>query len=703
MDDLLLEIGTEEIPAGYIEPALAALSQNLLKRLTQARIDCGEARIFGTPRRLTVIIEKLAGRQAPLKTEVLGPPARIGLDDRGNPTVAGIKFAEKVGVDIAKMTTRETEKGAYLCAAKTESGRVTKSILKELLPEVIPAIPFPKTMKWGDQTLQFARPIHSILCLLGKQVVPFMLGNIKSGRYTFGHSFVSPGKIKIDATDQYVDMLQNAHVIVDSALRKERISHEITKAAGSLGGHVLPDPELVDIVNHLVEFPAVVAGTFDKKYLELPREILITAMREHQKYFAVIDSTRKLMPGFIAVNNTPARDMALVAKGHERVLRARLEDAQFFYRGDLETPLDHLVEKLKGVLFQASLGSMYAKVLRVQSVVEFIADAVTSGNDPKVQAAELKQHVSRAAFLCKADLVSQVVGEFPKLQGVMGRVYATVAKESDSVAVAIEEHYRPTYSGGPLPETTPGAILSIADKMDSICGCFNTGLIPTGASDPYALRRQGIGIVQIMLNNGHSFSLSDVIYKSLSLFDKKDGDHIKETVDDVYTFLSNRIANLLMEEGFSRDIISAIVSVSVDHIPNVWRRIRALQSLKEKPDFEPLAIAFKRVVNIIKQAQSKGIYEDDAVVDRRLFQDSSEESLFRVYQDVEDKISKRLKQGLIEAAFLDMASLRGEVDAFFDGVLVMAEDPVLRRNRLALLGSIAALFARLADFSKIST
>lgn len=703
MDDLLLEIGTEEIPAGYIEPALAALSQILLKRLTQARIDHGEARIFNTPRRLTIIIEKVAGRQTPLKTEVLGPPARIGLDDQGNPTVAGVKFAEKVGIDIAKITIRETKKGAYLCAAKTEGGRVTKSILKELLPEIIPTIPFPKTMKWADQTLQFARPIHSILCLLGKQVVPFMIGNIKSGRYTFGHSFVCPDKIKIGATDRYLDTLLNAHVLVDSSLRKERIEREITKAAGNMGGHVLPDPELVDIVNHLVEFPVVVAGTFEKKYLKLPREILITAMREHQKYFAVIDTAKKLMPGFIAVNNTPARDMTLVAKGHERVLRARLEDARFFYRSDLETSLDHWVEKLKGVLFQASLGSMYEKVLRVQSIAEFIADTVISQNDPKVQAAELKHHVSRAAFLCKADLVSQVVGEFPKLQGVMGRVYASVAKEPDPVAVAIEEHYRPTCSGGPLPETTPGAILSIADKMDSICGCFNAGLIPTGTSDPYALRRQGIGIVQIMLSSGYSFSLRDVIYKSLSLFDEKDGDHVKETVDKVYTFLSNRIANLLMEEGFSRDIISAIVSVSVDHIPNVWRRIRALQSLKKKPDFDPLAIAFKRVVNIIKQAQSKGIYEKDAGVERRLFQDPSEESLFRAYQGVEDKISERLKQGLIEAAFLDMASLRGEVDAFFDGVLVMAEDLSLRRNRLALLGSIAALFARLADFSKIST
>ncbi len=428
MDNLLLEIGTEEIPASYIEPALKALARMLTQKLKETRIDYGGTKILGTPRRLAIILENVIGRQRVVKTEILGPPKNVGTDAQGNPTLAAKKFAEKAGVPLNRIAFKETKKGLYLCAVKTERGLSTKTLLKDILPEVILATPFPKAMRWADQRLQFARPIHSILSLLGNQVVSFALGNIKSGRYTFGHRFLHPGKIKVATPDEYVEILRHAHVMVDINERKKNIEQEISKAAGNMGGQLLPDPELVDTVTHLVEFPAVVNGKFDKGFLNLPEEVLITAMREHQKYFAAIDSNKKLLPGFIAVNNTRAKDMGLVAKGHERVLRARLEDARFFYRSDLETSLDHWVEKLKGVLFQASLGSMYEKVLRVQSIAEFIADTVISQNDPKAQAAEFKHNVSRAAFLCKADLVSQVVGEFPKLQGVMGRVYASLAK-----------------------------------------------------------------------------------------------------------------------------------------------------------------------------------------------------------------------------------------------------------------------------------
>lgn len=690
MDTFLLEIGTEEIPAGYIKPALKGLSSLILQSMDDARIEHGKARTFGTPRRLAVEVANVAGKQKRLAVEITGPPEKVGFDKNGAPTLAAKKFAEKLGIPVNSLTIKNTKKGRYLCARKTEKGLATRMLLKSILPDLILSIPFPKTMKWADLTIEFARPTHSILALLGNKVIPFVLGNVKSNRYIFGHSFMSPGRIRLSKPDDYIEILRSNYVLIDPKERKKQIAHGIDKAAGDCGGRVLQDDDLVDIVTNLVEYPAVVSGSFDKEFLELPREILITAMREHQKYFAVIDKENNLMQNFIAVNNTLARDMSLVAKGHERVLRARLKDAQFFYRSDVERPFENLVEKLKGVLFQAGLGTVYDKVMRVQKLVEYLAEVANF--DP-----DFKQKALRAAYLCKADLVSQVVVEFPKLQGVMGRVYATAAGEPDIVASAIEEYYRPTSSGGRLPETETGAILAIADKIDSICGCFITGLIPTGASDPYALRRQGIGIVQIMLEKGFSFSLGKMIAKSLELFGKNRKN--KETEDRVYDFLKDRIAHLLAEEGFSKDTISAIVSVSADHVPNVFNRVRALEKLKAKPDFEPLAISFKRVVNIIKKA---GHFETKDV-DESLFHDECEASLFASYKEVKNKIYYDLDKGYFDQAFLDMALLRDSIDAFFDGVLVMAEDVRIRNNRLALLKNIADLFGLFADFSKIST
>ena len=690
--NLLLEIGTEEIPAGYIEPALNSLSSLILQRMDDTRIDHGEARIFGTPRRLAVEVAAVAGKQNPLTTEVTGPPERIAFDKDNRPTLAAEKFADKIGIPVTGLKVKDTPKGRYLYAKKTERGLATRTILKDFLPDVILSIPFPKTMKWADLTIEFARPIHSILAMLGDKTVSFSLGNIKAGRYTFGHSFVKPGRIKLSSADDYIETLRLADVLVDLEDRKKHVENQIKNAANSLGGCVLTDEELVDIVTNLVEYPAVAAGGFDREFLELPREILITAMREHQKYFAVIDKENNLMPNFIAVNNTPARDMSLVARGHERVLRARLKDAQFFYRSDLKKPFEDMVEKLKGVLFQAKLGSVYDKVLRVQKLVEYLSGVVNFDSN-------LKEKALRAAYLCKADLVSQVVIEFPKLQGVIGRVYAAVCGESDLVASAIEEYYRPVCSGGRLPGTEIGAVLGIADKIDSICGCFITGLIPTGTSDPYALRRQGIGIVQIMLDKGFSFSLSSLISKGLEAFADKGNTEIKEKEVMIYNFLKNRIANLLSEESFSKDVTAAVIAVSIDNIPDVWNRARALENLKKQPGFEQLATVFKRVVNITKKA---GHFQAEEV-DENLFQDECEPSLFASYNEVKNKVSDSLDKGSFDQALLYIASLSDSVDVFFEGVMVMAEDVKIRNNRLSLLKHIADLFGLFADFSKIST
>jgi len=703
METLLLEIGTEEIPAGYIEPALKALAAALHEKLTEARIEHGAVKTFGTPRRLAVGVEKVASKQLPLKTELTGPPAKIGFDESGRPTMAAHKFAEKAGVKVDKLTVKDTSKGAYLCAVKQERGQATHTLLKDILPKIITGTPFPKTMRWANLDIAFARPIHSCLALLGSKVIPFKLGNVSSGRYTYGHYFMKPGKIKIDSTAAYLKRLKNARVLVDLDERRKAVEGEISKAAKKVGGSILADEELLDIVKNLVENPVAVAGKFDQDFLKLPDEVLITAMREHQKYFAVVDASQKLMPYFIAVNNTAARNMKLVAKGHERVLRARLADAQFFYQGDLEVSNDQRIEKLKGVLFQAQLGTMHAKVQRVAKIGKFIAKAVDIGLTEGGRAIELRAQIARAAKLCKADLVSQVVGEFPKLQGIMGRIYAQIGGELTTVSTAIEEHYRPTYSGGPLPVTIAGSILSIADKIDSICGCFSVGLIPTGASDPYALRRQGIGIVQIMNDKGFSFSLRKLIKKSLSQFELKDPGELKELTQKVYTFLQNRIIQLLADQGYAKDAIAAVVAVSIDHVPNIWSHLEALEALKSKPDFEPLAVAFKRVVNILRKSGSLEEQASIGEIKESLFDHKSESALLNAYQKVEKRVSDAMEKGLFEKALLDIATLRGPVDAFFEGVMVLAEDQNVRRNRMALLGHIAALFGNFADFSKLST
>jgi glycyl-tRNA synthetase beta chain len=406
----------------------------------------------------------------------------------------------------------------------------------------------------------------------------------------------------------------------------------------------------------------------------------------------VVDDSGNLMPSFIAVNNTRTKDMNLVATGHERVLRARLSDAQFFFKSDVQESMDEWVERLKGVLFQAKLGSMYEKVQRIQKIAAYLADATEKKEN-------VKQQVLRAAWLCKADLVSQVVYEFPNLQGVMGRNYASIKKEPNAVAVAIEEHYRPTYSGGPLPETEIGGLLSIADKIDSICGFFSVGLTPTGASDAYALRRQGIGIIQIMNDRGFSFSLKKLIEKSLSIYGIKGVKKIKEIADPIYTFIQNRVTYQLIEEGFSKDVIAAIADADTDHVPNVWNRARALQDLKAAADFEPLAIAFKRVVNIIKKADLPAKKK----VDEKLFEHESEKALYSAYKDLKGKVSNHLAKGHFDRALREIAKLRDPVDAFFDGVMVMSKEKKIRNNRLSLLGLISDLFGLFADFSKIST
>jgi glycyl-tRNA synthetase beta chain len=693
MKTLLIEILSEEIPAGYIDPALEAMKNLMADRLAQARIERGAMETYGTPRRLALLVHGVAERQKSITKEVVGPPARAAFDADGKPTKAAEGFANSQGVLLKHLTTKMTDKGEYVCVKKRERGQASFKILRTIIPDVIDAIPFPKSMRWSDLKLVYTRPIHSVIALFDNRVIPFQMENIRSGRRTVGHRFMHPTNINISDPAEYVSALRSAYVLVDVEERTKMVQEQITEAARGLGGDVISDDDLLHINTHLVEYVAVSGGTFDRSFLQVPRQVLITAMREHQKYFAVAGPDQQLLPCFIAVNNTPAEDMAVVTSGHERVLRARLEDARFFYEVDAKKPLHEMVDRLKGVLFQAKLGTMLEKVGRVQRLAEYLAE---------LAAPDLKDQASRAALLCKADLTTQMVNEFPKLQGVMGRVYAQLSGEPEGVAHAIEEHYLPTHAGGRLPETVIGALVSIADKLDSICGCFGVGLVPSGTSDPYALRRQAIGVIHIMLKQVFPVSLQEVIEQGLGFLGEKVSGDRDEIAGQVMTFFQHRMEHMLAEEGFSKDIIAAVVSASMDDIPAVRKRTQALEALKAKADFQPLAITFKRVANIIKQARDRGD-EVGRAADPGVFEETCEQTLYDALKQVKKAVSGDLDAGAFDRALLMVAGLKGPVDAFFDGVMVLTDDERLKQNRLALLGEIADLFSNFADFSKIST
>jgi glycyl-tRNA synthetase beta chain len=697
MDALLFEIGTEEIPAGYIVPALDSLAALLLKKLDENRIAHGSAKTFGTPRRLAVLVEDVAEKQTSVTSELTGPPVRAAYGPDGTPTMAAVKFAEKAGVPVEKLGKVTTPKGEYLSARVTEKGVAAKKVLAEILPEIIAKIPFPKSMRWADRPGSFARPVHSLLALLGTKPVGFTWNGVKSGRVSQGHFFTHNKPVAVPSPAGYTGALEEAGVIADIEKRKKMVAEQVDLAARNAGGRVLPDPELLDIVTNLVEFPSAAQGSFDPEFLEVPEIVLITAMRKHQKYFPVVDAQGKLMPAFIAVNNTRAKDPALVVKGHGRVLRARLSDARYFFTQDRKHAMEDWAARTEGILFQTKLGTMREKAARCGKLGVFLAGLPGGGTqDPA-----LVQNVARAAFLCKADLVSEVVGEFPELQGIMGRIYAGLAGENPEVAAAIEEHYRPAHAGGELPQTRCGALLALADKLDSLCACFSVGIQPTGGSDPYALRRAAIGLLSILVEKDLEFSLDQMVQHALSLAKDKATQDLEETRKKVLAFLGDRMAHLLAEKGYPKDVVAAAMAVPFESVPLLWRRAQALARLTTLPDYDALAAAFKRVVNIMRQAQEKpGEGAGKSGVRAELFEKPCEGALWDAFKQIEHEAPA---SGDIGQALLAVARLRPFVDAFFDGVMVMADDTRVRDNRLALLGAIAGLFARYADFSKIAT
>jgi glycyl-tRNA synthetase beta chain len=542
-------------------------------------------------------------------------------------------------------------------------------------------------MRWAEVPIRFARPIHWILALFGGEVIPFEVGNVRSGNLTYGHRFMHPGAIPVKDFRSYLKKMGEAFVIVDPLERKKKIEEEMIREGASVSGRVLKDEELLDEVNFLVEYPVALCGNFDPAFLSLPREVVIHSMKEHQRYFPVEDDHGVLLPHFVCISNTNPKHRKIVVKGNERVLKARLSDAAFFFRDDLKISLEKRLEQLKKVVFQAKLGTSYEKVMRFTQLALFICERI----DPK-----LRKTVERASLLCKADLVTGMVGEFPKLQGIVGREYARLSGEKPEICEAIYEHYLPGFAGDRLPSSSVGDMVSMADKLDTIVGCFGVGLVPTGTADPFGLRRQALGIIRIILEKKYSLSLLQLIEESEKQLKEKMGRPSEEVKKEVLDFFRVRYQNLLLDKGYPFDGIEAVVSTSFDELLDVQHRIDALRGAREWKDFESIVIGFKRAMNILKGAPYK------KNINPSLFSEDAEKSLYQSFLKAQGKIDGHLHKRDYESSLLEMTQMKKPIDEFFDKVMVMVEDEKIRNNRLALLDGIGQLFLRIADFSKLT-
>jgi len=691
-NELLLEIGSEEIPAGFIVPALENLQKAMAEKLAAQNLHYDTIRTAATPRRLAICVQGLVSQQPDREEEFLGPAKSAAYDAANNPTKAAIGFARSKGAEVADLQIVNTPKGEYVMLVRQSKGDKTANLLPKILHDIITGLPFPKSMRWGRGHNSFARPIHWLLALFEGQQIDIAVGDIASSTTTRGHRFMAPADaIEIKDFAQYVDVLRQNHVLVDLEERRRAVIDEIKRAAAQGSGvtdsRVLQDEELIDIVTNLVEYPHGVCGTFEGRYLELPDDVLITAMREHQKYFCVTGGDGRLLANFVAVNNTLVPDEKLAAEGHQRVLRARLEDAFFFFKDDRKRKLADRVNDLSGIIFQAKLGTMLEKTERVAKLSGFLAQKL---------APEYQDRAERSALLAKADLLTAMVNEFPSLQGVMGRDYALLDNEPPEVAKAILEHYLPVRAGGNLPTEIPGGLVGMADRLDTITGCFGIGQVPTGTTDPFGLRRLSLGLLYIIEAHGFTLALPEAIDAALQLYGDKLTQEPVAAKNMIIDFIKGRFVNDLVARGIPGAAVEAVTSVSFVDAVDARAKIDALAAIREQPSFTVLAAAFKRVMNIIKG-------HSGAEVNEGLLQEGAEHDLYKTFVRVQEE-TRPFLQAKDYGRALDIILLMKEpVDLFFDEVMVMSEDETLQQNRLNLLSAISGLFLQVGDFSKMQS
>ena len=675
--DLLFEIGTEEIPAHVMPHLLEDLAQLAETMLKEHRLSYEKVRTLGTPRRAALIVTGLAERQEDVNTETRGPSVAIAFDADGNPTKAGAGFARGQGVDPSALIQRD----GYVYASVHESGAATAELLTSLLPDLVRAIPLPNSMRWGDLDFRFIRPIRWFVALYGTEIVPFTLAGVTSGNHSRGHRTLAPADFVITSAADYEAACEKAYIIVDPERRRAMICEQITETAKACGGTAEITPDLLEEVLYLVEYPTALSGSFEEKYLALPAEAVITPMRDHQRYFPVKAADGSLLPAFITVCNGGKAHLDVVAHGNERVLRARLADAQFFFDEDRRKSLAEHREKLKTVVFQRGLGSMYEKTERLTALTTAIVEEMAAGDADGTALADAR----RAAELSKADLVTGMVTEFTELQGIMGREYALLDGESPAVARAIDEQYMPRFAGDELPQTPLGVALSVADKIDNIVGTFSQGRIPTGSQDPFGLRRQALGLVLMLIEQESTMLLSDLVDEACDLYDLEEfRDKMQVYVAD---FIRLRLKNVLSERGVRYDVQEAVLG-DVDLVADVPVRAAYVERLLASEGGDALVQSFVRVGNI-----ARGV--TGGAVDPALFQAEEEGALLSAYQAA----AAARAEG--EDTLPAEQALGRAIDTFFDAVMVMDKDVRIKENRLSLLKMIDDYLLETADYSKI--
>lgn len=688
--DLLFEIGTEELPPKALANLSRALADGIAKGLAEHTLAFdADIQRYATPRRLGVLVKHLSTQQPDTVAERRGPPLNRAYDDHGQPTKAAVGFAQTCGVEVSQLERVETERGAWLAFRQHQPGRPTGELLPDILRQALDALPIPKRMRWNALTIEFVRPVHWAVVLLGERLIECDILGVSTARHTRGHRFHHPAPLALGSAPSYAASLaEDGYVIADFDTRRTSILNQVMAAAEAVGGTAVIDGELLDEVTGLVEWPVALAGGFDARFLEVAQEAVITAMQVHQKCFPVVDGDGRLMPHFIAVSNIDSRDADAVRDGFERVIRPRLSDADFFWNQDRGQPLASHLERLGGVVFQDKLGSLLDKSRRLVALTD-VAAAVT-GADPTA--------ARRAAELCKCDLLTRMVEEFPELQGTMGRYYALHDGEPLETAHAIEEQYMPRFAGDALPASAAGKALALVDKLDTLVGVFAIGQAPTGDRDPFALRRAALGVIRILVEQGIDADVTELTQHAARIYNQQTQGLVGTDIPaQVMEFILGRLRVYYTSQGFGHDEINAVLNLGPSQLTDTDRRLRALAVFRKLPEAQALAAANKRIKNILRQAD--GPVPDR--IDRALLSEDEERALAEGIDALSAEVAPLLKDRDYEQALKRLARLREPVDAFFDRVMVMVDDDKVRSNRLALLQALMVLFTKIADVSAL--
>lgn len=691
--DLLIELGTEELPPKALESLMDSLVACMGNELSQAQLPHGDIRGFASPRRLALIVKDLAEQQADVVVEKLGPLLSAAFDEQGQPTKAALGFARSCGLDgsteaLSSLAQIDTEKGAKLCYRDTRAGAKTAELIPAMLNSTLKNLPIAKRMHWGSRRESFVRPVHWLVLLLGDQVIPGEVMGLSANNISRGHRVHCSGAVSITSSATYVDQMRDAYVLVDFHERREKIRVECETLATDAGGKALIDDQLLSEVTALTEWPIPLLGQFDKDFLQVPQEALISSMQEHQKYFPVIDDSGHLLPLFITVANIESQAPEQVIAGNERVIRPRFADAKFFYESDLKTSLSAQRERLKSIVYQEQLGSVYDKTHRVATLAEKFAHKLGAHSE----------HARRAGELSKSDLVSEMVLEFSDLQGVMGRYYATNDGESQDVADALYEQYLPRFAGDTLPTKPVSIALALADRLDTLTGIFGIGQSPSGSKDPFGLRRASLAVLRILIENDISLDLADLIHHALA--GHRELPEQKELAETVINYILSRLRSVCEEQGIPAEVYLAVHAKSLSDPLDIYRRILAVNAFSRLPEAGALASINKRVSNLLEK---NGDQETEGEVSAHLFADNKEHSLWASLSDLEGRVIPLIEQGHYGEALSLLASLRAPIDDYFDSVMVMVDDEALRTNRCRVLAKLRGLFLQVADVSLLAS